>query len=200
MDIVKLSDEELALLVQQNNYEACEEILNRYKQHVVSWVRAYFLTCGDSEDLVQEGMVAVFAAISSFNGKTKFKTYAKTCVKNRIFSVIRTSKRLKNQPLDNYISLSGWADNDSDKTEIIIDTAFGPEEEFIHNETEKELVSVIRRALSDYEYRILFLYLNGYSYTEIEEKLGKSRKSVDNALQRIRKKILTAIDEMKKSH
>lgn len=197
MDIVNLSDEELALLVQKNDSEACEELLNRYKQHVVSWVRAYFLTCGDSEDLVQESMVAVFSAINSFNGKSKFKTYAKTCVKNRIFSVIKNSKRLKNQPLDNYISLSGWADNDSDKTEIIIDTAFGPEEKFINSETEKELISIIRRNLSDYEYRILFLYLHGYSYSEIEEKLSKSRKSVDNALQRIRKKILNAIENDK---
>lgn len=197
MDIVNLSDEELALLVQKNDSEACEELLNRYKQHVVSWVRAYFLTCGDSEDLVQESMVAVFSAINSFNGKSKFKTYAKTCVKNRIFSVIKNSKRLKNQPLDNYISLSGWADNDSDKTEIIIDTAFGPEEKFINSETEKELIYIIRRNLSDYEYRILFLYLHGYSYSEIEEKLSKSRKSVDNALQRIRKKILNAIENDK---
>ena len=197
MDIINLSDEELALLVQKNDTEACEELLNRYKQHVVSWVRAYFLTCGDSEDLVQEGMVAVFSAINTFNGKSKFKTYANACVKNRIFSVIKNSKRLKNQPLDNYISLSGWADNDSDKTEIIIDTAFGPEERFINSEAEKELISIIRGNLSDYEYRILFLYLHGYSYSEIEEKLSKTRKSVDNALQRIRKKILNAIENNK---
>lgn len=200
MNVNNATDEELISLIQQNNSNACEELLTRYKQYVVSWVRAYFLTCGDSEDLVQEGMFAVFSAIYSFNGKSKFKSYAKTCVKNRIYSVIRSSKRLKNQPLDNYISLSGWADNDSDKTEIIIDTAFGPEEEFIHNETEKELISLIRHSLSDYEYRILFLYLNGYSYMEIEEKLNKNRKSVDNALQRIRKKILTAISERKNSH
>ena len=194
MDLKKLSDEELVLLAQKKDELASEELFLRYKYTVSSVAHSYFLAGGDSEDLVQEGMFAVFSAINSFSGKTNFKSYVYTCVKNRIFTVIKMSKRQKNQPLNNYISLSGWSDNDSDKTEIVIDSAFGPEERYINKETEKELINTIQNTLSEYEFEILRLYLKGYSYSEIETKLSKKKKSIDNALQRIRKKILSALN------
>ena len=193
MDVKKLSDEELVLLAQKKDSSASEELFLRYKYTVSSVAHSYFLTGGDSEDLVQEGMFAVFSAINSFNGKTNFKNYVYTCIKNRIFTVIKMSKRQKNQPLNNYVSLSGWSDNDNDKTEIIIDSDFGPEERYINKETEKEFINTIKNTLSEYEFEILRLYLKGYSYSEIGNKLSKQKKSIDNALQRIRKKILTAI-------
>ena len=127
-DFKSLSDEQLVLLSQQKDENAVEELFNRYKYIASAIAHAYFLNGGDSEDLLQEGLFAVFKAITSFNGKSSFKTYVYTCVKNRIFNVIKSSNRYKNLPLNNYLSLSGSLDNDrdADKTEIIVDKHFGP--------------------------------------------------------------------------
>ena len=190
-----LSDEQLVLLAQQKDENAVEELFNRYKYIASAIAHAYFLNGGDSEDLLQEGLFAVFKAISSFNGKANFKTYVYTCVKNRIFSVIKSSNRYKNLPLNNYLSLSSGIDNEDDKTKIIIDTNFSPEERYINSEAETELKKKISEVLSQYEYKILVHYLKGYSYREIAELFSKKEKSIDNAIQRIRKKILLELEK-----
>ena len=189
----KLTDEQLVELARANNTSAIDELFNRYKYIVSSIAHSYFLSGGDTEDLLQEGMLASFKAINTFNGKSSFKSYLYLCVKNRILTVIKSSNRFKNQPLNNYISLSGVVDGDLDKSEIIIDTDFSPEEKYINIESATELVAKIKDALSEYEYDILTLYLKGYSQKEISEKTNKKDKSVDNALQRIKKKILALI-------
>lgn len=190
MDLEKLTDEQLVLLARENNAAAIDELFKRYKYIISSVAHSYFLTGGDSEDLLQEGMLASFKAINTFNGKSSFKSYLYVCVKNRILSIIKSSTRLKNQPLNNYISLSSVVNGEIDKSEIIIDGDFSPEEKYINAETANELVNKIKRELSEYEYTILTLYLKGYSQKEISEKVDKKDKSVDNALQRIKKKIL----------
>lgn len=189
-----LSDEQLVKYAQSKDESAIEELFNRYKYIASSVAHSYFLNGGDSEDLLQEGLFALFKAITSFNGKSKFKSYVYTCVKNRIFTIIKSSNAFKNQPLNNYISLSSGIDVDSDcdKNQIIIDNQFGPEEVFINIESEKELKKVLNEILSDYEYTILLSYLKGFSYREIGQMLNKKEKSIDNAIQRIRKKILLA--------
>ncbi len=194
--IIKLSDEELAVLAQRKDENAIEELFNRYKYIASSVAHSYFLNGGDSEDLLQEGLFAIFKAITSFNAKSSLKTYVYTCVKNRIFNLIKSSNRYKNQPLNNYLSLSGGAESDTeiDKTEIIIDKHFGPEEICINAESENELKSIINKVLSKFEYDILVYYLKGYSYREISEKIHKKEKSIDNAIQRIRRKILLALN------
>jgi len=194
-EMKKLSDERLVALAQLKNENAIDELFNRYKYIASAVARSYFLNGGESEDLLQEGLFAVFKAITSFNAKSSFKTYVYTCVKNRIFNAIKSSNRYKNQPLNNYLSLSGSMDNDSDvdKTEIIIDKHFGPEEICINAEAENELKSIIHKVLSKFEYDILIYYLKGYSYREISEKFEKNEKSIDNAIQRIRKKIIMAL-------
>lgn len=189
MNFCDLSDEELVKLVHNNDNGAIEELFNRYKYIATSVAHSYFLTGGDTEDLVQEGMVAIFKAVWSFNGKSSFKSYLYTCVKNRILTVIKSSNRYKNQPLNNYLSLSTFFDGDLDKSEIIIDTEFGPEEKYINEETVREFSLKISKVLSDYEYKILVLYLKGYTQKEISAHLVKKEKSIDNALQRIKKKI-----------
>ena len=194
-NVKDLSDERLVELVQEKDNCAVDELFNRYKYIAPAVAHSYFLSGGDSEDLLQEGMFAIFKAINTFNGRSSFKNYVYTCVKNRIFSVIKSSMRNKNQPLNNYISLSGFVDGDIDKTEIIVDTDFGPEEIFINAETESELKDIIKKSLSEYEHDILVYYLKGYSYREISEHFSKKEKSIDNAIQRIRKKILTALKE-----
>ena len=190
-----LSDEELIALAQNGDNFAEDLLIKRYKYVATSFAHRYFLNGGDSEDLLQEGFLAVFRAIHTFNGKANFKTYVYACVKNRINTVIKTSNRYKNQPLNNYLSLSSL--NDGDKTEIIIDTTFDPEDRYINDESERELQIVIKDTLSDYEYQILSCYLKGFSYLEIAEKFSKQVKSIDNALQRIRKKLLAEVDKNK---
>ena len=106
-----------------------------------------------------------------------------------IFSVIKKFNRLKNQPLNNYISLSGFIEGDNDKTEIVIDSGFGPEDVYINTETANELKTLIKDTLSDYEFTILKLYLKGYSHKEISLDLQKKEKSIDNALQRVKRKL-----------
>lgn len=192
-----MTDEQLVLLAQVKNENAIDELFDRYKYIASAVAHSYFLNGGDSEDLLQEGLLAVFKAITTFNTKYNFKNYVYKCVKNRIITVITSSNRYKNQPLNNYISLSGTFDSDMDKSEIIVDSEFGPEEIYINTESEKELKEVIDECLSNYEHKILVYYLKGYSYREISEKLNKKEKSIDNAIQRIRKKILLSLNTKK---
>lgn len=197
LDYKKMTDEQLVLLAQIKNENAIDELFDRYKYIASAVAHSYFLNGGDSEDLLQEGLLAVFKAITTFNTKYNFKNYVYKCVKNRIITVITSSNRYKNQPLNNYISLSGTFDSDIEKNEIITDNEFGPEETYINTESEKELKAVINECLSAYEHKILVYYLKGYSYREISEKLNKKEKSIDNAIQRIRKKILLSLNTKK---
>ncbi len=197
IDLRNMSDEQLVLLAQVKNENAIDELFDRYKYIASAVAHSYFLNGGDSEDLLQEGLLAIFKAITTFNTKYNFKSYVYKCVKNRILTVITSSNRYKNQPLNNYISLSGTFDNDIEKNEIIVDSEFGPEETYINTESEKELKEIINKTLSNYEHKILFYYLKGFSYREISEKLNKKEKSIDNAIQRIRRKILLSISAKK---
>lgn len=189
MDLEKLTDEELVKQVNEGNSLAINVLARRYKTVVSAITHSYFLFGCDSEDLLQEGMIAVVNAIGSYKGDASFKTYATACIRNRIFSLIRSFNSQKNKPLNNYVSLSGYLDNDNDKTDIIIAKTFGPEEIYINREDVKERKKSIEQTLSKYEYKILQLFLRGYSYEKIAKILDKNEKSIDNALQRIRKKL-----------
>ena len=184
-----LSDEELVALAQANDKLALEVLLTRYRKMVNSFARNFYLSDGDTEDLAQAGLMAVFKAVLSYNGAKSLKVYAKVCVKNEIVSTIRKSKRDKNKPLDNFISLSGDENFEIDKSEIASTTDFDPEAEYINEESKIELDNKIKQSLSKLEYEIFTYYLSGYSYLEIANKIGKEVKAVDNAVQRIKKKI-----------
>ncbi len=188
-----LTDEKLFELVNKNDFDAIEILLNRYKNIVDTIIRPYYLIGGDVEDLKQEGMIGLFKAIVTYNGSVLFKTYAYKCVKNRIFTLIKQSNLDKNKPLNNYVSLSGYVDSDLDKSDIVLDDYYDPEAEYINKENEIELRNNIKKTLSEYEHNILNLFLLGYSYEDIGNKLTKNTKSIDNALQRIRKKLATLI-------
>ncbi len=185
----KASDLELVKLAQAGEQKAMNMLMERYKVVSASVVRRYFLIGGDTDDLLQEGMMGVVNAINSFNeNKGEFKNYVYSCVKNRIISCIKTYNAIKNKPLKDYVSLSGGVD-EGDKTLILQDPKLGPEDLFIESESEKELNELIKGALSESEYKILSLYIEGLSYSQISEKSNKTVKSVDNAIQRIKKKI-----------
>lgn len=188
MLLKKLSDEELIKLSKNGNAQATEELIRRNENLVKKLANQYFLSSGGVDDLAQEGRLAVVSAIKNYNGSVPFKNFLITCVKNAIKSLILKDRRKKNLPLNNYVSLSGYLDCDTDKMEIVVDTRMGPEETYINNERTAELQKLISTKLSDTEYKILYWRLQGVSYKDIGNKLGKKTKAVDNALQRIRKK------------
>ena len=190
--IKRKTDEELVILAKNNDAEAIETLMERYKSVVKAVTHSLYLSGGDSEDLLQEGMVGIFKAIATYNGKTPFSTYVFTCVKNNVLSAVRKYGSNKNLPLKNYISLSGYGEG-ADKPEIVISDGFDPETDYINKESEKELKSNIKKILSGMEYRILTLYLQGFSYSEIGSALGKTSKTADNAIQRIRKKVIKTL-------
>ena len=194
MELKKLTDNELVVLAKSNNDDAVTVLMERYKNQVSAICRPYFLIGGDNEDLLQECMIAFYKAIITYNGKASFSSYAYACMKNRIFSLIRKSNNTKNIPLNKYVSLSMLQDSASDKTDIVMSENVGPEESIINDESALELENKIFSSLSKYENEILKYYLKGLSYQTISEKMDKSIKSIDNALQRIRKKIAQLLD------
>lgn len=191
MEYSRLDDEELVKLGKNGDSDAVQHLIERYRHTVLAVSRSYFLTGGDAEDLVQEGMVGVFRAIMTYDfEKSSFKRYAVLCIKTSILSLIKKSNSNKNKPLNGYISLSGYTDdNDADKSLIVVGEDLDPENNYINKEAELELQSKIKRVLSKLENKILSYYLLGYSYDEIATYTKKDKKCIDNALQRIRKKL-----------
>lgn len=190
-----LTDDQLLAIAVSGNQMAINALISRYKYIVIAIARSYFFNNSDMEDLIQEGMIAIFNAITNYKPMVAFKTYVYTCVKNRMLTLVKQYNAQKNKPLNNYISLSGFTDGDSDKNQIMIDQDCGPEESFLNSEAESELKEIIVKSLSRFEYLILVYYLKGYSYRELSDIFNKNEKAVDNALQRIRKKLLLVLDK-----
>ena len=189
-----LTDEALCLQAASGDRIAEEILVMRYNRLVRICARPYFLAGGDSEDLIQEGMVGLLSAIRMFQQEREasFPTYAETCIKNRLRSAIRAASRNKHAPLNSYVpfetpSLDESADYYAYSTarQHLED----PEAILIGREMLQERMDVLRGQLSGFEARILGLYLNGLSYFEIAAEVNRSPKSVDNAVQRIRRKL-----------
>lgn len=190
-----LPDEVLCRLANEGDEEAVNILLERYRTVVKSVTHSYFLVGGDIEDLTQEGMIGLYKAIKDYNGKSGFKTFAKLCIKRNVLSAIKNLNRNKHKPLNNYISFNSGDDSDLKKIEILVSKeVIDPETEYINKESFTELETEIQKVLSEFELKVMHLYLSGYSYGSIGEKLGKTPKSVDNAVQRIKNKIETLIN------
>ena len=187
MVLEKLSDEELVALARIDKNKASETLLKRYDGIIKKIIRKYLFCVSD--DLYQVGSIGLYSAIKNYDGVSKFESFAYTCINNSIRSELRKNNAKKNEPLVDYVPLTGYGDGDADKTEILIDEKLGPEDSYLDKEKKSEVEGVIRKELSDLEYKILALFLQEYSYQEIGEKIGKTSKAVDNALQRIRKKL-----------
>ncbi len=190
-----LTDEELCALAKKGDLNAINLLFERCRTMVRSIVHSYFLSGGDREDLLQEGMIGLFKAVNGYNGKAGFRTFAALCVKRSVLSAIRLGSRDKHKPLNNYISLSALSEDGSGCELRVGREAIDPETEYINNESLEELKEGIHFTLSKFERKVLALYLDGYSYETIGEKLGKSAKSADNALQRIRRKIERIVNQ-----
>lgn len=184
------SDEELQALVKEKVAGAEEALAERYFREVRVCTRPYFIIGGDSEDLIQEGMIGLLSAIREYDSSkgASFRTYAQTCIHNRIRSAVRSAQRMKNAPLNDGVPLD---DVLSDETQSLGTHYYerSPEEQVLARETEKEFFSAYSRCLSKMEAEALGLYLQGLSYEEMAVAMGRSVKAVDNAIQRIRRKL-----------
>ena len=193
------NDEELLLKARSGDNVALEDLINNLRPMVSSICRGYFLTNGDEEDLVQEGMIGLYKAIQTYDTSSdvKFGTFAYLCVKRQVQQAVRSSLSNKNAPLSNYLSIDShgaisvgtYDEEDSENEFCIPSDSPSPEDSLIKKETMTELNNKIRSVLSDYEYRVLTLYLKGYSYKQISLLLDKNTKSVDNAIERIKDKL-----------
>ena len=196
MSMDTLTAEALCRLAASGDRRAEETLVSRYTRLVRSCARPYFLAGGDSEDLTQEGMLGLIKAVREFQADkdTSFRTFAEICIRSRLYSALRSAGREKHQVLNQSISLD-TPDFDSNSytsgTNCLAQR--GPEDELIDREHTAALLSGVRKQLSEFEAKILGYYLNGLSCREIAQEVERPVKSVDNAVQRIRRKVAQQI-------
>ncbi len=194
-DYKNMGDDELIELVHQGDIVAQETLIKRYKNFVLAKSRSYFLVGADREDIVQEGMIGLYKAVRDYKIErlASFRAFAELCITRQIITAIKAATRQKHQPLNTYVSLNKPIyDEESDRT--LLDVLKGgklsnPEALFISNETYDLIEGEITSMLSDLEFDVLQEYLEGKSYQNIAETLDKHVKSVDNALQRVKRKL-----------
>ncbi len=195
-------DEELVLLAKEGNYEVQEYIINKYENFVKSKAKSYFLIGADREDIYQEGMIGLFKAIRDFkvDKLSSFKAFAELCITRQIITAIKTASRQKHKPLNTYISINKpLYDEESEKTledTLILNKNYDPEEIVVSKEKLKILQDEMNESLSSLELEVLTYYLSGKSYHEIALKLQRQAKSIDNALQRVKRKLEKCLDNL----
>jgi RNA polymerase sporulation-specific sigma factor len=188
-------DEEVVIESQRNNVRAQEYLINKYKNFVKAKAKSYFLIGADKEDIYQEGMIGLYKAIRDFKADrlSSFRAFAEICVTRQIITAIKTATRQKHIPLNTYISLNKPIyDEESDRT--LLDVLSGakitdPEELVISREEVISIQNEIGQVLSELEMEVLMSYLDGKSYQEIACDLDRHAKSIDNALQRVKRKL-----------
>ncbi|MDD5938948.1 MAG: sigma-70 family RNA polymerase sigma factor [Clostridiales bacterium] len=189
------SDESLCALAASGDRVAEECLVTRYNRLVRACARPYFLAGGDSEDLIQEGMIGLLSAIRGFESgmETSFRTYAEVCIRNRLRSAMKAAARDKHIPLNTSVSLGNPLFDGNPES-----YAYGtnhqragenPEDLVIGWEERQRRMRILQDKLSGFERQVLDLYLDGFSYAKIAQRVGKSTKSVDNAVQRVRRKV-----------
>ncbi|MFN7253210.1 MAG: RNA polymerase sporulation sigma factor SigH [Anaerobacillus sp.] len=194
-DFEQMEDEYLVDYVREGDSGALEYLINKYKNFVRAKARSYFLIGADHEDIVQEGMIGLYKAIRDFKGDklSSFKAFAELCITRQIITAIKTATRQKHIPLNSYVSLDRPIyDEESDRT--LLDVISGtrvtdPEELLINQEEFDDIELKMGEILSDLERKVLMLYLDGRSYQEISVDLKRHVKSIDNALQRVKRKL-----------
>jgi len=196
-----MTDEELISLVKSDDKYALDFIIEKYKDLVKMKVGKYFIIGAEREDIIQEGMIGLFKAIQSFNAdkQNSFKTFANMCIERQLITAIKTSNRQKHIPLNSYLSLNTAAYEDDEDTSIleVFDSHMteDPLDTITKKEYYKRVEDAIDKSLSDFEKQVLARFIKGESYVTIAEKLDTPVKSVDNAIQRIRKKAIKNIVE-----
>ena len=197
----KMSDEELIKLIKLGEKSALDFIMNKYKEVVNIKVSKYFIIGGEREDIVQEGLIGLYKAIKNFDPEKEnsFKTFANLCIERQLITAIKTSNRQKHMPLNSYLSLnmSAYEDEEAETVIDVLDSNMieDPLDTLTKKEYYSEIESAIDKSLSDFEKKVLNRFAKGESYVQIADKLNTPVKSVDNAIQRIRKKAIRSIVE-----
>lgn len=196
-------DEELVQMAQNGDDAAQEYLLDKYKSLVRAKSRAYFLIGADSEDIIQEGMIGLYKAVRDYNEErnASFRSFAELCVNRQMITAIKAATRQKHQPLNSYVSLNKPVfEEESEQTYMDFlqsssSALLNPEALLIGQENKNFLEDQMVKNLSSFETRVLVLYLQGRSYFEIAHVLDKPEKSIDNALQRVKKKLEKFLEE-----
>ncbi len=197
----EMMDEDLVEAAKAGDDRASEFLIHKYRNFVRVKAKAYFLIGADREDIIQEGMIGLYKAIRDFRRDklSSFRAFAELCITRQIITAIKTATRQKHIPLNSYISLNKPIyDDDSDRT--LLDVIGGlkvadPEELVINQEASVRMRQRIRQNLSELEHRVLNLYLDGKSYQEMANELQRHVKSIDNALQRVKRKLEKNLDQ-----
>ena len=191
-----LTDEELIALFRDGDQDAMEKLLNKYKEMVLGKARSMYILGGDSDDLIQEGMLGLFKAVRDYDSgrDASFRTFAQLCVTRQLYTAVKASSRKKHLPLNTAISLSRPVREDGEEEEEFLDcleadASSNPEVYLIGQEELERLEEKIEKELSPFERQVLELHLTGMGYVEIAHVLNRHEKSTDNALQRIRTKL-----------
>ena len=192
--VANMKDEDLVNLARSGDQSAQDYLILKYKNFVRVKAKSYFLVGADREDIVQEGMIGLYKSIRDFRAdKSNFKAFAELCITRQIITAIKTATRQKHIPLNQYVSLNKPIyDDDSDRTMLDIlpiTKVSNPEELFISADLSSDLREKIQPNLSDLEAKVLRSYLEGMSYQDMAKEHGRHVKSIDNALQRVKRKI-----------
>src|SRR5215212_4836156 len=193
---VQVDDSYLIALAKQGSPDAYDRLVRRYYSFVRLKASSYFLVGGDSEDLIQEGLVGLYKAIRDFRSdrESSFRNFAELCITRQIITAVKTATRNKHTPLNGYVSFSATPAGASESEPTLDELLPGPSvhdpvNQVISSEELRSLVGCLSTALSDLESRVLALYLDGYSYEDVGLRLGCDTKTVDNALQRVKRKV-----------
>lgn len=199
----ELPDEKLIELLNQGNTQVMDILLEKYKNMVRRKARAMFLVGGDTDDLIQEGMIGLYKAIRdyNYNREASFQTFANLCIDRQIYTAVNSYNRKKHGPLNSYVSIFGtetevgineeyYVDNHSDENR-------NPEELLIDRENVRNIEKALEKCLSKFELEVIKMYIDGDGYQEIAKRMDKKPKAIDNALQRIKSKVNGIIDEMR---
>jgi len=199
-NLLILTDEQLAAMAKEGSETAEEILIDKYKGLAKLKAKAYFIAGGDQEDVVQEGMIGLMKAVRNFDPEREasFKTFASTCITNQIIKAIRNADREKNHPLNEAVSLSDTvesADENLTIGDIVRASMFDePEQKLIYQEMVDRIVAAINANFSQLERDVFRKKLEGKNYIDIARELGKSPKTVDNAIQRVRHKVTSILD------
>lgn len=193
-----MSDDELLELINKKDTDALDFLICKYKDLVNSKVNKYFIIGAEKEDIVQEGLIGLYKAIKDYkpDKQNSFKSFANLCIERQLITAIKTSNRQKHMPLNSYLSLniSAYDNNEDDSVELMdtfnSNTIEDPLETIMKQEQYTEVENAVNKSLSKFEKQVLNRFLNGESYVKIAEKLDTPVKSIDNAIQRIRKKAI----------
>lgn len=192
------TDEELIERYKAGDTQAIDALIIRYKKLVKKNARALYLIGGEHDDLIQEGMIGLYKAIRDYDSQknTSFQPFANLCISRQIYTAIQSSRTRKNQPLNDYVSFDATDNEDGELPGVFFygehafESGKNPEELMISQENDKQMEEFLSKKLSRFEMEVLHVYLEEENYAKVAKQLGKSPKTVDNALQRIRKKLM----------